>query len=157
MTTPADPIRTRDMVRLSRVHPVLVQAVIPLLDQYKLFVVEGLRSAGQQHDRWCQGRNDQGQIVDRAHVVTYCDGVLVHSNHQAHANGYGYAVDVAFRGPVPFPPNSDPRWVEVGEAAEKAGLVWGGRFRAPVDLDHLELTDNHGATLAHATLPVEQV
>lgn len=151
--TPTDPIRVRDHARLSRVSPTLIQALIPLLDQFRLFVVEGVRTEAQQYARWCQGRDQWGRVLDRARVVTWCDGTRTRSHHQVHPDGYGYAVDVAFRGPVPFPPASDPRWTQVGEAAEARGLVWGGRFRAPVDLDHLELQDNPAATLAHQEIP----
>lgn len=139
---PVDPIRTRDLMRLSGVHPTLSQTVLRLCDQYKLFVVEGVRTVAQQHDRWCQGRDPGGRITNHAAVVTYCDGIIVPSHHQPKPDGYGHAVDVAFRGPDAFPTDR-VKWDAVGEAAEDLGLTWGGRFRAPVDLDHLELPYAH--------------
>jgi peptidoglycan L-alanyl-D-glutamate endopeptidase CwlK len=42
----------------------------------------------RQKELYAQGRTEPGSIV------TYADGVVNKSNHQAHQDGYGYAVDL---------------------------------------------------------------
>jgi len=131
----------RDRQRLVGVHPDLVTAISAIFDemdaeQAPMFVVAGLRTAAQQAVLYAQGRSTPGQIV------TYKDGITHPSNHQAHADGFGHAVDCAFIGPQPF----DPRhpWEKYGEAVEAHGLLWGARFIGLDDRPHAELPDTKG-------------
>ncbi len=125
----------RDHQRLIGVHPILLAAIIRVLDEMDaekaaMFVVEGVRSDVRQAQLYAQGRTTPGQIV------TYKNGTTNKSNHQPKADGLGYAVDCAFVGPQPF----DPRlpWEKYGEALESYGIGWGGRFSMK-DLPHAEL------------------
>lgn len=128
----------RDNERLVGVVPSLVAALNTLFAEQAdkgrpMFVVEGLRTTERQQFLFAQNTEH--------HVVTQADGVKVKSNHQAHVDGFGHAVDVAFvatKGHGSFD-NSWP-WQELGAFAQaRPGMRWGGTFSFR-DLDHLEMT-----------------
>lgn len=142
-------LTARDEKRLQGVHPELIVKLRLVFAEFEdtapLFVVQGLRTAEQQHELWRQGREIPGPhaTINRpmGDVVTMKDGYKNKSNHQAHADGLGHAADVAF---VPTASEKDPfaktwPWEKFGEALEAQQLRWGGRFNHPVDLDHAEL------------------
>lgn len=122
-------------------HPDLVAKVTRALNWmqgmgHPMRVCQALRTAEYQQGLYASGRTKPGRIL------TNCDGVIKKSNHQAAADGLGHAVDCCFVGIDPFlehDPNAALKWQAYGRAGEAEGLVWGGRFRSPVDLDHLEL------------------
>ena len=133
------PLSDRDLARLQGCHPDLIAKITSLFDTlaktgHDLFVVEGLRTTARQQGLYAIGRT----VGEHGKVVTNCDGVTTKSNHQAHADGYGYAADVAFAVEKPFAA-SNP-WNLLGAAAESLGMVWGGHFSF-VDLDHVELPE----------------
>lgn len=78
-----------------------------------LRVTHTLRTMDEQAKLYAQGRTLPGPIVTRAKP-----GQSPH-NH-------GMAFDVCFEGKVPYPPESDPRWLQIGEIGEALGLNWGG-------------------------------
>jgi peptidoglycan L-alanyl-D-glutamate endopeptidase CwlK len=130
----------RDRLRLAGVHAALVAALVRVFDEMDaekapLFVVCGVRTDAEQMALYAQGRTKPGLLV------TYKDGVKHRSNHQPHADGFGYAVDCAFIGAQPF----DPRWPweMYGEALEAHGLTWGGRWKM-ADQPHAELAESRG-------------
>ena len=135
MTDHLDPHR---LVRLRGCHPKLKQrvtAVIAALADRGLEVVitQGVRSAAQQRALYAQGRTRPGKIV------TNCDGVVKVSNHQPKDDGYGYAVDLAWRGSQGDITWEGP-WDTLGLMAEAYGLRWGGRWKTTFpDRPHLEL------------------
>lgn len=123
-----------------RVHPHLEQAVTRVFAAMKLIghsmkATDGLRTDAQQAALYAQGRTTPGTIV------TYADGVITKSNHQAHADRLGHAVDCTF-----VDEQGQPRWVDsdpwflFGTAVEAEGLKWGGRFTHP-DRPHVELPE----------------
>ena len=126
------------MDHLLGLNPVLVTKITAVLAQMQesgqpMIVVQGVRTADYQHSLWLKGR-------DPAHpgpTVTNCDGYHIKSRHQVAPDGLGRAVDCAFTGPDPF--NLHHPWAAYGAAVEAQGLVWGGRFSHPIDLDHAEL------------------
>ncbi len=96
---------------------------------------EGLRTLGRQQELFAQGRTTPGKIV------TFRDGVTLVSNHQAKADGLGYAVDSCFLGPDPYlerTPGGARLWAAYGALVEAVGLGWGGRYHS-VDMPHAEL------------------
>jgi peptidoglycan L-alanyl-D-glutamate endopeptidase CwlK len=103
-----------------------------------LFIVQGVRAAAEQHSLWLKGRDP----AYPGPIVTELDGFTKRSNHQVKLfDGFGHAVDVAF---LPTPTEHDPwaplwPWAKLGAQGEALGLVWGGRWKSPVDLDHFEL------------------
>lgn len=126
----------KDLQRLRGVHPRLIDAIEDLLAQmatigHPMMVTQGLRTAKQQAELYAQGRTTKGPRVTNA------DGVKAKSNHQAKADGYGHAVDLAFVSPEPFA-DSHP-WTEMGIRAERLGLKWGGRWVSFTDRPHVEL------------------
>ena len=134
MTDHLDPHR---LVRLRGCHPDLKARVVTLiatLEQQGLDLVltQGVRSVAQQQALFAQGRSKPGKIV------TNCDGLVKVSNHQPKADGYGYAVDVAWRidGVITW----EGPWYRLGVLAAEHGLVWGGSWLNFPDRPHLELT-----------------
>lgn len=133
----------RDLDRLKGLHPILVQSILAISEEMKangstIFVVEGMRTVQRQQELYAVGRTRQ----IGARVVTFKDGVVHRSNHQPHADGFGYAVDCAFFPTAAFGDPFDLRfpWEAYGELGEKYGLIWGGRWRMG-DHPHLELPE----------------
>lgn len=132
------------MVDLTLLHPELVTRLNVVLTSMRaqglpMQPYQGLRTAEQQHMLWLEGRD--GKTLER--IVTNCDGYKNKSNHQGRPpDGKGWAVDCLFEGSDPFlehDPHATVKWATYGHLGESLGLVWGGRFSSPVDLDHLEL------------------
>ena len=140
MTDHLDPHR---LVRLRGCHPDLkarVVALIAALEQQglDLVITQGVRTVAQQQALYAQGRYKPGKIV------TNCDGLVKVSNHQPKADGYGYAVDVAWRNA-----HGEIEWIGPWETlmtlAESFGLVAGGRWTTFPDRPHLELPPSFAA------------
>ncbi len=130
----------RDQERLKGVHPELASEVLTILASldllnFGMFVVEGVRSDARQIELWNQGRTTPGKIV------TEKNGTTNKSRHQKRADGFGYAVDLAFldnpdTSAVETYDDKQP-WDLMGLMAEKKNLTWGGRW-AMRDLPHIE-------------------
>ena len=134
MTDHLDPHR---LARLRGCHPALKTRVAALVDALArqgldLVLTQGVRSVAQQQALYAQGRSKPGKIV------TNCDGVRAASNHQPKADGYGYAVDVAWRtnGQITW----EGPWDTFGRLAETQGLTWGGAWTRFPDRPHIEWT-----------------
>lgn len=133
---------SRDLARLSRVHPHLKNTVLKVLaamDElgWPMTVVSAVRSDAQQAELYAQGRTKPGQIV------TNTDGVTIKSMHQIQATGFGHAVDCAFIDDpltlkIEIFDETQP-WDLYGLACEKRGLTWGGRWTTIKDRPHVEL------------------
>lgn len=138
MTDHLDPHR---LVRLRGCHPDLKARVIALVaalaqQGLTLVLTQGVRSVAQQQALYAQGRYKPGKIV------TNCDGLIKASNHQPKADGYGYAVDVAWviDGHVTW----EGPWETLGQMATAHGLAWGGDWKWR-DQPHLELPPSSAA------------
>lgn len=123
--------------KLQGVHPRLVEAVKKItFAMHELgldvMITSGLRTTEEQVRLYAQGRQTAGPIV------TYCDGVRKKSNHQAKPDGFGHAVDFAFR--VNGQPSWDDAlpWPLLGHMAKAVGCKWGGDWETP-DRPHVEL------------------
>ena len=129
---------SRDLLRLKKVHPELVTQVTEILVEmerlgHPMFVVQGARTADEQHKLWLQGRaGNSGKIV------TYKDGYKHRSDHQLRSDGLGYAADLAFQDSEPF--SEEHPWERYGELVESHNLMWGGRWKM-VDRPHVELDE----------------
>jgi peptidoglycan L-alanyl-D-glutamate endopeptidase CwlK len=143
-----DQLRTRDELRLVGVHPELAAKARRILAALEalgvpMCITDALRTVADQQAKFAQGRTAPGAIVTR------CDGVLKKSNHQAHDDGYGHAIDCAFLishdGGTTFQPTWDEAqpWAAYGACVEALGLTWGGgesfRRAGLVDKPHAEL------------------
>lgn len=131
------PFSLRDQQRLDGIHPTLRNELAAIFTEmyslgYRLFVVQGVRTAAEQAKLYAQGRTSPGKIV------TNKDGVKFRSNHQPHADGFGHAVDVAFLGTHPPFDEAWP-WELLGTKAEQRNLRWGGRWTHPHDAPHIEM------------------
>jgi peptidoglycan L-alanyl-D-glutamate endopeptidase CwlK len=95
-------------------------------------VTHTLRTMDEQARLYAQGRTLPGPVVTRAKP-----GQSPHN--------YGMAFDFCFAGKVPFPPESDPRWLKAGQLGEAIGLSWGGPNgkgdKFTFDRPHLERPD----------------
>lgn len=128
-----DPHRLR---HLRGCHPELKWRVRNLIDALAhegldVLLTQGVRTVAQQQALFAQGRFKPGKIV------TNCDGLIKVSNHQPKADGYGYAVDVAWRvkGVITW----EGPWLRLGQLARAHGLIWGGDWVSWQDRPHLEL------------------
>jgi len=122
---------------LSLVEPKLRAAVPKILSAmaaigYPMMVTDTLRTTAEQQALYAQGRTKPGPIVTNA------DGVIKKSNHQAHDDGFGHAVDCCFI--VTGAPSWDVHlpWKAYGALAEALGFKWGGNWNSLNDLPHIE-------------------
>lgn len=135
---------TDPVVKMRGVHPLLIAAVLRILDAMRtlghpMMVTDALRTDEEQQILYAKGRSAPGDIV------TYKDGVNKRSNHQPHADGFGYAVDLAFLdadGHPTWDVKNNP-WYLYGAMAKSQGLVWGGTWTTLVDLPHIEMPEDH--------------
>lgn len=134
----------RDIDRMVGLRADLIAKVNQIYQEMKaqgwtLFVVEGLRTDQRQAELYQIGRGSK-ELSRGAKVVTFKDGKIHRSNHQAQPDGFGHAVDMAFLPTEAFGDPFDLRfpWEMYGECAEGLGLRWGGRW-AMGDHPHIEL------------------
>lgn len=98
-------------------------------------ITQGVRTAEEQNKLYQQGRTTKGKIV------TNCDGYKIKSNHQAKADGFGYAGDIAIivNGKVTW---EDKYYCEVANSArelmKKYEIEWGGDWKSFKDFPHFE-------------------
>ncbi len=138
--------------KMKGVHPKLIDLMKKAISDspYDFKIVQGLRTAEYQNSLYQQGRTKPGRIV------TKLDGYNKKSNHQAKADGYGHAVDIAVCGH--YDQNGDyvkymtdaemfdnKKLVEISRhvkaVAKEMGMeiVWGGDWKTLYDTPHYEL------------------
>jgi peptidoglycan L-alanyl-D-glutamate endopeptidase CwlK len=118
-----------------RAKVVKIMAAMELLG-FPMMVVQTVRTAAEQQALYAQGRTAPGKIV------TNCDGIVKKSNHQVHADGFGHAVDCAFKDDPATAKvetwDAGQPWELYGRMGEALDLTWGGRWISPFDRPHLE-------------------
>lgn len=138
--------------KMKGVHPNLIELMKKAIGDspYDFKIVQGLRTAEYQNSLYQQGRTKPGKIV------TKLDGYSRKSNHQAKADGYGHAVDIAVCGHYDGNGNyvkyttdaemfDNKKLVEISKhikaVAKEMGLeiVWGGEWKTLCDTPHYEL------------------
>lgn len=138
--------------KMKGVHPKLIDLMKKAISNspYDFKIVQGLRTAEYQNELYQQGRTRPGKIV------TKLDGYNKKSNHQAKADGYGHAVDIAVCGHYDQNGNyvkcttdaemfDNKKLVEISRhvkaVAKEMGLdiVWGGDWKTLYDTPHYEL------------------
>lgn len=138
--------------KMKGVHPKLIDLMKKAISDspYDFKIVQGLRTAEYQNSLYQQGRTSPGKIV------TKLDGYNRKSNHQAKADGYGHAVDIAVCGQYDENGNyvkcttdaemfDNKKLVEISRhvkvVAKEMGLdiVWGGDWKTLYDTPHYEL------------------
>lgn len=138
--------------KMKGVHPKLIELMKKAISNspYDFKIVQGLRTAAYQNELYQQGRTRPGKIV------TKLDGYNRKSNHQAKADGYGHAVDIAVCGHYDQNGNyvkcttdaemfDNKKLVEISRhvkaVAKEMGLdiVWGGDWKTLYDTPHYEL------------------
>lgn len=138
--------------KMKGVHPKLIELMKKAISDspYDFKIVQGLRTAEYQNSLYQQGRTKPGKIV------TKLDGYNRKSNHQAKADGYGHAVDIAVCGHYDQNGNyvkcttdaemfDNKKLVEISRhvkaVAKEMGLdiVWGGDWKTLYDTPHYEL------------------
>ena len=138
--------------KMKGVHPKLIELMKKAIGDspYDFKIIQGLRTAEYQNSLYQQGRTKPGKIV------TKLDGYSRKSNHQAKADGYGHAVDIAVCGH--YDQNGDyvkymtdaemfdnKKLVEISRhvkaVAKEMGMeiVWGGDWKTLYDTPHYEL------------------
>nr|DAI40686.1 MAG TPA: L alanyl D glutamate peptidase endolysin [Caudoviricetes sp.] len=138
--------------KMKGVHPKLIELMKKAISNspYDFKIIQGLRTAEYQNSLYQQGRTRPGKIV------TKLDGYNRKSNHQAKADGYGHAVDIAVCGHYDQNGNyvkcttdvemfDNKKLVEISRhvkaIAKEIGLeiVWGGDWKTLYDTPHYEL------------------
>jgi peptidoglycan LD-endopeptidase CwlK len=125
--------------RLGEVHPALAEKVRSMaemlaLENIQIRVVQSLRSWAEQAALYAEGRDADGNIVDKSKVVT--DAKPGTSWHN-----YGLAVDVApFDSGIPDWNVSHPAWGRIVAVGESCGLQSGSTWRTFPDWPHFQLT-----------------
>lgn len=138
--------------KMKGVHPKLIELMKKAISDspYDFKIVQGLRTAEYQNSLYQQGRTRPGKIV------TKLDGYNRKSNHQAKADGYGHAVDIAVCGQYDQNDNyvkyttdaemfDNKKLVEISRhvkaVAKEMGMeiVWGGDWKTLYDTPHYEL------------------
>jgi len=138
--------------KMKGVHPKLIELMKKAISNspYDFKIVQGLRTAEYQNELYQQGRTKPGKIV------TKLDGYNKKSNHQAKADGYGHAVDIAVCGHYDQNGNyvkyttdaemfDNKKLVEISRhvkaVAKEMGMeiVWGGDWKTLYDTPHYEL------------------
>lgn len=129
--------------RLKGVHPRLVEVFMEAIkvSPYDFLIAEGVRTAEYQHSLYQVGRTKPGKIL------TNCDGYKEKSNHQAKADGYGYAVDIAIYNPkLKYKADYNKQKLRevsyvIKKIAKEKNLVirWGGDWVNFQDYPHYEL------------------
>lgn len=136
----------RDLQRLVGTHPDLIHKLGIVFGNMRakgnpMFVAQAARTADYQNSLYQQGRTTPGPDVRPGHplgdTVTNADGYKKRSNHQAHEDGLGWAVDSAFLNGDPF--GEHQPWGAYGAECEAQGLVWGGHWKTRIDRPHVEL------------------
>lgn len=130
----------RSLDAMVGVHPNLVKVMMEAIKDTPIdfTVIEGVRTTKRQQDLYAQGRTKPGAIVTKA------DGVKNKSNHQAKADGKGWAIDFCpfIGGKLDW--NNTKAFKAIGEhikqTAKHMGIPvsWGGDWRF-LDLPHVEL------------------
>lgn len=125
---------------LANVHPALASRVRQMAADLarqgiNISLSEGVRSFERQNELYAQGRTAPGPVVTG-----------VPAGHSYH--NYGLAVDI-----YPAGANGRPNFQasaevqrKIGEAGERAGLEWGGRWTSPYDPPHFQLTGGRSAS-----------
>lgn len=140
----------QSLKKLEGVHKDLVKVMkLAIINSpYDFKITNGVRTSAEQYALYCQGRtvltDKKGNKLKK---VTNCDGITKKSNHQAKADGFGYAVDIALLNP------NNPKeviWNDIAmytkvanhilKIAKEQGvnLEWGGNWKDFKDYPHFE-------------------
>ena len=140
----------KSLKKLEGVHKDLVKVMKLAITNspYDFKITDGVRTSAEQYALYCQGRtvltDKKGNKLKK---VTNCDGITKKSNHQAKADGFGYAVDIALLNP------NNPKeviWNDIAmytkvanhilKIAKEQGvnLEWGGNRKDLKDYPHFE-------------------
>lgn len=125
--------------RLGEVHPELakrVRQMATMLEQESIIIrcVQGFRSWKEQDDLWHQGRDADGNVIDKSKVVT--NAPAGHSWHNL-----ALAVDVCpFDNGLPDWDSNHPAWKRIVAVGESLGLVSGSKWRTFPDWPHFQIT-----------------
>lgn len=133
-------MNTASQDRLDKVSPRLASKIQQLstlmfVQGAPIEVVQGLRTVAEQHALYLKGRDEHGNIVDHAKVVTNADGG--HSWHN-----FGLAVDCApveQDGKINWNANH-PHWKLMEEIGVSLGLTSGANWKRLKDAPHFQLT-----------------
>lgn len=126
--------------RLKLVFPVLSDKIYKLstllaAEDIYIAVVQGLRTVAEQDALFAKGRDAEGNVINRAKVVTNARGG--HSWHN-----FGLAVDCApvdATGKIDWNPQH-PQWKRMEELGMSLGLTSGANWIRLADAPHLQLT-----------------
>jgi peptidoglycan L-alanyl-D-glutamate endopeptidase CwlK len=128
--------------RLAEVHPALAAKVRSMaemlaLENINIRVVQSLRSWAEQAALYAEGRDTEGNVVDKSKVVTNAKPGYSYHN-------LGLAIDVCpFEEGIPDWNSNHPVWKRIVAVGESVGLVSGSIWRTFPDWPHFQLTGRY--------------
>ena len=142
----------KEQEKLDSLHPKVRALVVKVLEKaraqgHAIYIFEAMRDYKRQEQLYAQGRDKNGNIVDKAKVVTYAKpGSSFHN--------YGLAVDFVFDGDqakdkVQWSWANNHPWKAIGEIGESVGLEWAGRWTKFPEMPHQQIK---GVTTAQLRL-----
>ena len=141
----------QSLQKLEGVHPDLVKVMKLAITNspYDFKITQGVRTGAEQYALYCQGRTIlKDKKGNKLGKVTNCDGITKKSNHQAKADSFGYAIDIAILNP------NNPKeiiWSDIAMYTKVANHIkaiakeqnitveWGGDWKSFKDYPHFEL------------------
>ena len=135
----------QSLKKLEGVHKDLVKVMKLAITNspYDFKITNGVRTSAEQYALYCQGRTVlKDKKGNKLVIVTNCDGITKKSNHQARADGFGYAIDIAIIN------HNNPKEITIYtkvanhilKIAKEQGvnLEWGGNWKSFKDYPHFE-------------------
>lgn len=133
--------------RLSLIYPALADKVrrmydILMQEGLEIRVIQGLRSWSEQNALYAKGRDANGNVVNKAEVVTNAPGGSSWHN-------YGLAIDCAPDDPTrpgyqidwkTQPSSEHPQWKRMEAIGESLGLTSGANWLRLADAPHFQIT-----------------
>lgn len=134
--------------RVSKLHPKVRAEVAKLIDEAEakfpknmaVRVVQGLRTIAEQNALYAQGRTKPGQIVTKAPggKSFHNYGLAIDFAVLYDKDGNGSYDTLSWDVVADMDRDGQKDWMEVVAVFEKAGWVWGGRFKSIPDAPHFE-------------------
>jgi peptidoglycan L-alanyl-D-glutamate endopeptidase CwlK len=142
-------LSNRSLERLEGVHPLLIEVIKEGIAEspfdFGIPPFGGLRTVEDQQKLYAKGRT----VEVGSKPVTYVDGIVKKSNHQAKADGYGWAFDIYIfdhekRRACWNVEKLSEVAIHLIKIAQKKGimLVWGGNWTRFKDYPHFEMVTN---------------
>lgn len=139
----------RSLSRLAECHEDLQMLAVEAISAspYDFGITHGHRTSDEQKKLYNKGRDKEGNIIDKKKIVTYVDGYIKKSKHNA-SPSEAFDIVCYVNGQVVWTHEVykivASHILEVAEDLFEKGfienrIVWGGNFRGFVDAPHFQI------------------